>query len=336
MDKIKQYLTKENLIPAGVGLLIGLLIGWFAIGWGLWPVAYVDGEAQHMRSDLQSEWLKMTIQSFEKTKDIDQALARWDSLGDGAEAVLDQLRTDPELDVQVVNTFAELVTADIPAVPTTGEEPAPAPEPDDGGINWRTLIISVCGLGFVIVGALVYFFVIRKKGSKPDKPSAMSEANRMNREADKTDFAADGLDVPIAQFMTTYKLGNNFYDDSFSIDSPAGEFLGECGVGISETIGVGDPKKVTALEVWLFDKNDIQTVTKVVMSDFGFEDGELRQKLSAKGDPVKAKIGDQVDLETATLLLAARVVDMEYASGALPEKSYFDHVTIELAVWPKE
>ncbi len=332
MDKLKQYLTKENLIPAGVGLVIGLLIGWFAIGWGLWPVSFVDGEAQHLRTDLQAEWLKMTIQSFEKTKNIDQALARWDSLGDGAEGVLNQLRTDPEMDVQTVNTFAELVTAELPAVPAGDEAPAE----DGGGINLQVLIISFCGIGLVIVGALVYFFVLRKRGGKSDKPTAMSESQRMNREADKTDFAADGLDVPIAQFMTTYKLGNNFYDDSFSIDSPAGEFLGECGVGVSETIGVGDPKKVTALEVWLFDKNDIQTVTKVVMSDYGFEDGELRQKLSAKGDPVKAKIGDQVDLETATLLLAARVVDMEYASGALPEKSYFDHVTIELAVWPKE
>jgi hypothetical protein len=331
MDKLKQYLTKENLIPAGVGLVIGLMIGWFVIGWGLWPVAWVDGEAQDLRADLQTEWLKMTIQSFEKTKNIDQALSRWDSLGDGAEVVLNQLRTDPEMDVQVVNTFAELVTAEIPASPDGADTPA-----NGGGINLRVLFISVCGLGLVVVGALVYFFVFRKRGGKTDKPSAMSESQRMNREADKTDFSADGHDVPIAQFMTTYKLGNNFYDDSFSIDSPAGEFLGECGVGVSETIGVGDPKKVTALEVWLFDKNDIQTVTKVVMSDYGFEDGELRQKLSAKGDPVKAKIGDQVDLETATLLLAARVVDMEYASGALPEKSYFDHVTIELAVWPKE
>ena len=295
-------------------------------------MSFVDGEAQHLRTDLQTEWLKMTIQSFEKTKNIDQALARWDSLGEGAEGVLNQLRTDPEMDVQTVNTFAELVTAELPAVPAGDEAPAE----DGGGINLRVLIISFCGIGLVVVGALVYFFVLRKRGGKSDKPTAMSESQRMNREADKTDFAADGLDVPIAQFMTTYKLGNNFYDDSFSIDSPAGEFLGECGVGVSETIGVGDPKKVTALEVWLFDKNDIQTVTKVVMSDYGFEDGELRQKLSAKGDPVKAKIGDQVDLETATLLLAARVVDMEYASGALPEKSYFDHVTIELAVWPKE
>ena len=62
------------------------------------------------------------------------------------------------------------------------------------------------------------------------------------------------------------------FDDSFSIDSPAGEFLGECGVGISETIGVGEPKKVTAFEVWLFDKNDIQTVTTVLMCKNAFED----------------------------------------------------------------
>ena len=62
------------------------------------------------------------------------------------------------------------------------------------------------------------------------------------------------------------------FDDSFSVDSPSGEFLGECGVGISETIGVGDPNKVSAFEVWLFDKNDIQKVTKVLMSAHAFLD----------------------------------------------------------------
>lgn len=336
MDKIKQYFTKENLIPAGVGLLIGLLIGWFVIGWGLWPVQFVDGEARHLRADLQAEWLKMSIESFEKTGDADKAAARWTSLGEDAQTTLDQLRTDPELNIQAVNAFADVVAA-APAAPVEGEAPATEEGEETAKLPNLTLLLSaLCVVGLAIVGAAFYFLVLRKRGGKPDKPSAMSEANRMNREAEKTDFAADGLDVPIAQFMTTYKLGNNFYDDSFSIDSPAGEFLGECGVGISETIGVGDPKKVTALEVWLFDKNDIQTVTKVVMSEHAFDDAELRQKLSAKGDPVMAKIGDQIDLETATLLLAARVVDMEYASGALPDQSYFEHVTIELAVWPKE
>ena len=66
--------------------------------------------------------------------------------------------------------------------------------------------------------------------------------------------------------MTTYRQGDDLYDDSFSIDSVNGEFLGECGVWVSRKLSVlRDPKKVTALEVWLFDKNDIQTVTKILM-----------------------------------------------------------------------
>jgi hypothetical protein len=141
--------------------------------------------------------------------------------------------------------------------------------------------------------------------------------------------------LPVAQFMTTYMVGDDLYDDSFSIDAPTGEFLGECGVGISETVGVGEPKRVTALEVWLFDKNDIQTVTKVVMSEHAFEDEKLRMRLESKGEPILAETGKQILLETATLQLEARIVDMEYGEGAAPDQSFFQRLTFELAVWPK-
>jgi hypothetical protein len=144
-----------------------------------------------------------------------------------------------------------------------------------------------------------------------------------------------GEEPPLAQFMTTFQIGNDLFDDSFSIDSPAGEFLGECGVGISETIGVGDPKKVSAFEVWLFDKNDIQTVTTVLMSQNAFADDATRQRLAAKGEPVQAEPSRELILETATLRLEARVVDMSYGTGALPPESFFDRVTLELVAWPK-
>ena len=157
----------------------------------------------------------------------------------------------------------------------------------------------------------------------------------MNRSAERTDFQSEGQDQPVAQFMTTYMAGDDLYDDSFSIDSPSGEFLGECGVGISETIGVGDPKKVTAFEVWLFDKNDIQTITKVLMSTHAFNDPAINQRLASKGEPVLVEPGTKVLLETATLTLEARAVDLGYGSGALPPESNFDRLTLELAVWPR-
>ncbi len=135
---------------------------------------------------------------------------------------------------------------------------------------------------------------------------------------------------PLATFRTTYTLGDDLYDDSFSIESANGDFLGECGVGIGDLIGVGEPKKVSAFEVWLFDKNDIQTVTKVLMSRYAHEDEATRNRMSAKGDPILAEPGAMVRLETASLMVEARIVDLTYGGGALPAESFFERMTVEL------
>jgi hypothetical protein len=136
--------------------------------------------------------------------------------------------------------------------------------------------------------------------------------------------------------MTTYVLGDDLYDESFSIDTQAGEFMGEYGVGVSEAIGVGEPKKVTALEIWLFDKNDIKTATKVLMSKHAFNDPAIRSRLEPKGELVIVEPQVQVLLETATLQLLATVVDLEYGHGPLPTDSYFERITLELAIWPRQ
>jgi hypothetical protein len=161
------------------------------------------------------------------------------------------------------------------------------------------------------------------------------QAAEASRQAERTDFQSLGLAPPITQTMTTYVLGDDLYDESFSIDTGGGEFLGEYGVGVSETIGVGEPKKVAALEIWLFDKNDIKTATKVLMSEHAYNDPNIRARLEPKGELIVVKPQEQVLLETATLQLLATVVDMEYGTGAAPQKSYFERITLELAIWPR-
>jgi hypothetical protein len=168
-----------------------------------------------------------------------------------------------------------------------------------------------------------------------EEPTAGMQAAEINRQTERTNFEDMGLAPPITQTMTTYLLGDDLYDESFSIDTPAGEFLGEYGVGVSETIGVGDPKRVTALEIWLFDKNDIKTATKVLMSPHAFNDMGIRGRLEPKGELVLAEPQKQVVLETDTLQLLATVVDLRYGDGALPQNSFFDRLTLELAIWPK-
>ena len=161
------------------------------------------------------------------------------------------------------------------------------------------------------------------------------QAAQFSQSAQQTDYSVLGLATPITQSMTTYVLGDDLYDESFSIESQSGEFMGEYGVGISETIGVGDPKKVTALEIWLFDKNDIKTATKVLMSEHAYNDPSIRQRLEAKGELVIIQTKNPVKLETETLQLLVSVADLEYGTGPLAPSSYFDRTTLELAIWPK-
>jgi hypothetical protein len=136
--------------------------------------------------------------------------------------------------------------------------------------------------------------------------------------------------VSLGRFTTTYKLGEDTYDESFSIETPRGEFLGECGVGISEVIGSSIPDRVTAFEVWLFDKSDIRTVTKVLMSEHAFRDPSLRSKLASKGEAILAQLGESAALNTSGLQVQVAVTELEYGDGDAAPESYFSKLTIDL------
>jgi hypothetical protein len=348
MDKIQEYL-KRPLITAGIGFLIGLIIGLPILGWGLMPVRWTDADPSYLRTDLQEDYFCMVIHSFMKTGDSLQAKERLEGLGSVSEEKLANLMPgDCGLSITDIDQFrtalgmAQTVlpaeeAADVEeAMPVDEKE---ATEDKKSAFNPFILVGVLCLITLIIGGALAYIFFVRKRSlngifpvrSKPE----VSETEVDAYEDIPAEFSTPDQDVPITQFMSTYVSGDDLFDDSFSIDSPSGEFLGECGVGISETIGVGDPKKITAFEVWLFDKNDIQTVTKVLMSQHAFDDAAIANRLASKGEPVLLEPGGKVFLETATLVLEARVVDMNYGQGALPENSFFDRLTLELAVWPK-
>lgn len=141
----------------------------------------------------------------------------------------------------------------------------------------------------------------------------------------------------LGRFVASYTLGNDNYDTSFSLETARQEFLGECGMGISETIGEGKPDKVTAFDLWLFDKADVRTVTQIIMSEYAYNDQGLRSKLAAKGEAVLAEQGKTVQLETQSLRIAAQIVELVYAtSPAFPPNSHFQKLTVEIVPSLKE
>jgi hypothetical protein len=329
--KLFDYL-KKPAVAAVLGGVLGLVVG-LIWAWGIAPVQWKDVPPTQLGSTYQEEFLRMAIDSY--TVHPDEALAsnRFKSLGDAGPNVLAAITKNPgNLDATAVALFSNIVQpSTLVATPTPAGGETPAKKISLTSV----LLILAAVLLFALVGYGILRYLIPLFRNTGGGETAANRARELTNQTAMKNYEEGGQEPPISQFVTTYVLGDDLFDDSFSIDSPAGEFLGECGVGISETIGVGDPKKVQAFEVWLFDKNDIQTVTKVLMSTHAFNDPATFQRLQAKGEPFQVERGKQVILETAALQLVATVSDAEYGQGALPDESYFDRLTLEIAVWPK-
>lgn len=326
MDAIKEFIQRKWTL-VGIALIGGIALG-MIYAWGINPVKWVDGEPAQLRRDLQVDYLRMVIDSYAVNLDPTLAQDRYESLGEARGDVLAEVGKDPgEVSPSEIQKFQALVAVESPIVEPT--EPAEEAAGFTASKLLLPALIITLVLGVLLGGVL---FLRRRMEGEPEV--VYDEPDFDMAEGDVVPAEVETTDQPLATFRTTYTLGDDLYDDSFSIESATGDFLGECGVGIGEVIGVEEPKKVAAFEVWLFDKNDIQTVTKVLMSRYAYDDEEIRNRLAAKGDPVLAESGSVISLETASLKVDVRVVDINYGEAPLPEESFFERVTVELVAWP--
>lgn len=329
MGTIQQLVQQRTVLVALIGgIILGLVLG-LVIGWGIWPVEWRNAAPGHLHPDFRDDYLLWVANQYAENNDQEWARAKlgveyWEE-GTFVE-VVEQLAAQRG-GQEAVRLRALKVLAETPSETASTE-------PTQGGGLWDS-VFKICGVGLLVVALVavgVFLFMrIRARQVEPEDVGAGVGVAKEYVPSEDVVWGPDG--PPLIRFPTTYVSGDDHYDPSFSIELENGEFMGECGVGVSETIGVGTPNKVTAFEVWLFDKSDIRTVTKVLMSDYAFNDEALKTKLAPKGEPVLARQDEDIVLETKTLRVRAHVVEVEYGMADLPANSFFDKTTIELAVW---
>jgi hypothetical protein len=337
MDAINTLLERKWVIPL-IAIIVGIGIGLF-YAWIISPVQWINGTPEQIRADLRQDYLRMIVDSYSVNADADLAIARYQNLGKYAQGTLEEVGANlGSIDAEALQNFRAAVEIFAPELPDQSSSSPNETSTDGGGILdsvMKILPIFCAASAVVIVVGIVVIFLRRRS----ERVEEYSDEYIPEPEYEPADFDLGFTESinsyePVATFRTIYSLGDDLYDDSFSIESTTGDFLGECGVGIGDIIGVGDPKKVSAFEVWLFDKNDIQTVTKVLMSSYAYDDDDTRSRLTAKGDPVLAESGGIIELETASLRVEARIVDLTYGQGALPPGSFFERIAIELRAFP--
>jgi hypothetical protein len=336
-----------KLIVAGVvGLILGLLLG-MLLFWGVFPPKMGNPQTYDLADEAKIKYVKLAADSYALDKNLARAqefLSGW-SVEEEQQAISgaiasyeDEGRSDKMQKMNDLQLALGLTAQPTPAgaTATPGVEPQAAPSK---GL-WERLrywcLLSALILLVLVLGAIGFRFAMQRRApqgatvpiARPSRPSEV--------EAPLPEEWKGVGQPPLGHFITTYKLGEDNYDESFSIETPTGEFLGECGVSISELIGKGEPDSVTAFEVWLFDKSDIRTVTKVLMSDYAYNDEQLRARLAPKGEAVLAEVGVPFVLETTGLQVQATISDLEYGEGQTPPRSFFRQLTLGLVAMAKQ
>jgi len=347
------------LIGLIVGLILGLIVG-LVVGWVIWPVkwSYADkwvddyvilvGTTYAGDGDLaRAQWrLENTLEwpQEEQGKRVAEVLTRYQEYGSPQQ-------------VGYVKVLANALGGAVPppppgASPTAGvpettvpETPAPAQTPTAGGglLDLGGLagsLLPLCCGGILIVIIVAVLAVLWTNRAKFLGGLGRGPAWAPEEEDWAAPLAADeGLDVsgPHMRFTGRYSLGQDNYEESFSIESAAGGFFGECGVSAAERLGKEGPDKVTAFDLWLFDVASRETITKVLLSDWGYKDDPLRTQLISRGGVILVEKGKVITLETQNLRVDIKVVDFDYGSQEeLPDNSFFSALTLDMIARIKE
>lgn len=330
--------NRTNLIiGVVVGLVLGLLLG-MLLFWVLFPVEWTDAHSYDLSPVGRAEYVALVADSFSQDKDATRAaqyLDYWEP-AEKEQAVADAIaiyEAESNTDkVLVVQDFAMAVGIPLP------DETAALPEtvPQTSFFERvRVPCLVFFGVLLVLVLGWIGYRVLTRQRAEAEAVPVQPSIQRVTVEAPPAEDWEGVGQPPLGHWFTTYELGEDTYDESFSIETQMGEFLGECGVGISEMIGVGDPAKVTAFEVWLFDKSDIRTVTKVLMSEHAYQDEALRARLASKGEAVLVEPGSPFVLETSGLQVRVDVTELVYGDDEMPAGSFFSKLTVELVATTK-
>ena len=170
MQKTLLVLKSKNAMLVGA-LLFGIVIGIF-FGWQVWPVQWKDADVEHLRLDLQTEWVRLVAYGYSGGL-IDEigVTARLDTLGESVNDAIINALADPQSDrtaealLYIQNFYGiDLSGIDTPdTVDPADTEGDPDEEESGSGfgdfLKWGGIILAV----LIVSGVAVYFYSNREK-----------------------------------------------------------------------------------------------------------------------------------------------------------------------------
>ena len=81
LQGVSSFAKQQPWLVAGVALVVGILLGWLGIGWGLWPVDFENGNLAQLAPNYQQDYVRLVAAEYALNPDTDRAATRIDQLG---------------------------------------------------------------------------------------------------------------------------------------------------------------------------------------------------------------------------------------------------------------
>ncbi len=339
--------TKQTIILLVLGIFLGMV--W---AYGCSPTVYYNGSPHQLNPTAREQWVIMAGAAAQRGYYDDT----------GIRDLLQQVENPSTTIQNAINSASSpTVQQDLQQILPLAGELTGTPAPSNQGFFASlmsfvlpiVLVVVVTPILVVVWRLLIYpnivagaIHQVRMRRNTEYREQRMKEAAdrqriQKAREAEKAMVAEvdEELGEPVTQKMSIYTKGRN-YDDSFAIEDANDMFLGEFGASIAKSTDDGDP---TAIEVWLFDKEDFtRTLTTILMTPHAFNDPATRAQLEVRvenpaTDLVQIQAGGKFKMETDKIRVQANVTDLAFITdGSAPPNSAIENLTLELSAWQRD
>ncbi len=139
----------------------------------------------------------------------------------------------------------------------------------------------------------------------------------------------------VGTFQAVYDHGNEQFEESFDLSTSEG-FLGDCGATVAERLNVASPAPVVALLVWVFDREDLNSANKLLLSPLAFYGNKaMRDKLTSQyGQQALVEVREGTfEIRTTALRTEIEVRNLQLAELENIPGGYFQHVELTFRVY---
>jgi hypothetical protein len=235
IEKVIQFFKTTAGKIALIAFLLGVMFGWFVIGWNIWPVTWVDAGYVDLQEDFRTMTMENDIYAYAQTGDDVSAIQSYMAFGSTAAGTLADVKANQTIDPVALAKFETLlqangnmpigeipeagdgetgemeeVVSDEPEVITTDpDQEAEQVVPENKALSRIGTFLGVLFILFLIIGgALIYMFII----PLDTKRKIQGMFKRGERQGE-TSGNSSGEETPA--YLAT--MGNNA-DYSFSVD----------------------------------------------------------------------------------------------------------------------